>query len=86
MDTDKVEAHIAGQFQIRLQGLRAWGGEVGRGPVTLVQNTAQVGGLVVNFHIAVREANIADTDVGNNLVIADTYPRIDEIGVGGRPQ
>ena len=86
VDTDKVEAHIAGQFQIRLQGLRAGGGEVGRGPVALVQNTAQVGGLVVNFQVAVREADIADTDVGNNLVITNADPRIDEVGVGGRPQ
>ena len=86
VDTDEVEAHIAGQFQIRLQGLRAWGGEVGRGPVTLIQNTAQVGGLVVNFQVAVREANIADTDVGNNFVITNANSRIDEVGVGGGPQ
>ena len=82
MDTDEVKAHIASQLQIRLQGLRAGGSEVGRGPVALVQNTAKVGGLVVNFQVAVREADIADTDVGNNFVITNADPRIDEVGVG----
>ena len=86
VDTDEVKAHIASQLQIRLQGLRAGGSEVGRGPVALIQNTAQVGGLVVNFQVAVREADIADTDVGNNFVITNADPRIDEIGVGGGPQ
>ena len=83
VDTDKVEAHIAGQLQIRLQSLRAGGSEVGRGPVALVQNATQVSGLVVNFQVAVREADIADTDVGNNLVITNADSRIDEVGVGG---
>ena len=82
VDTDKVEAHIASQLQIRLQGLRAGGSEVGRGPVALVQNTAKVSGLVVNFQVAVRKADISDTDVGNNLVITNTDPCIDEVGVG----
>ena len=41
---------------------------------------------MVNFQVAVREANIADTDVGNNFVITNTDPRIDEVGVGGGPQ
>ena len=86
VDTDKVEAHIASQLQIRLQSLRAGGSEVGRGPVALVQNATQVSGLVVYFQVAVREADIADTDVGNNFVITNADPRVDEVGVGGRPQ
>ena len=86
VDSHEVEAHVSGKFQVCFQRLGTWRSEVGTRPVALVEDATQVGGLVVDLEVAVREVYIADSHVGDNLVFAHADVRVDEVGVGGRPQ
>ena len=86
VDSHEVEAHVSGEFQVCFERLGAGRGEVGARPVALVENAAQVGGLVVDLEIAVREVDVANSHVRDNLVFTHTDARVDEVGVGGRPQ
>ena len=86
VDSHEVEAHIPGEFQVLFQRLGAGRSEVGTRPVALVKDAAQVGGLMVDLEVAVRKVDVADSHVGDNLVFAHADARVDEVGVGGRPQ
>ena len=83
VDSHEVEAHVSGKFQVLFQRLGAGRSEVGAWPVTLIKDAAQVGGLVVDLEVAVREVDVADSHVRDNLVFTHTDARVDEVGVGG---
>ena len=41
---------------------------------------------MVDLEVAVRKVHVADSHVGDDLVFTHADARVDEVGVGGRPQ